>query len=90
MTSAGGGFGLVLGNSYLRLIALLVVLLNVVNTTGEYLVARMLDHSTSASSRWPTPRSTSRRSSASFSGDYQFWVNVVAFAAPGVRHLAPA
>ena len=31
-----------LGNRYLRLIAALVVLLNVVNTTGEYLVARLL------------------------------------------------
>jgi hypothetical protein len=28
-----------LGNRYLRLIAILVVLLNVVNTTGEYLIA---------------------------------------------------
>ena len=33
---------LVLGNRYLRLIAALIVLLNVVNTTGEYLVARLL------------------------------------------------
>ena len=41
--SAGGGFKLVLSNHYLRLIALLVVLLNIVNTTGEYLVARPAD-----------------------------------------------
>ena len=37
-----GGFALVLANPYLRLIAALIVLLNVVNTTGEYLVARLL------------------------------------------------
>src|SRR3954462_9626945 len=39
---AGGGFRLVLANPYLRLIAVLVVLLNVVNTTGDYLVAKLL------------------------------------------------
>jgi AAA family ATP:ADP antiporter len=40
--SAAGGFRLVLENPYLRLIAALVVLLNVVNTTGEYVSARLL------------------------------------------------
>jgi AAA family ATP:ADP antiporter len=54
--SARGGFGLVLSNGYLRLIALLIVLLNVVNTTGEYIVG--------ASWRWPIRRSTRRRTSA--------------------------
>src|SRR5262245_26154860 len=39
---SGGGFSLVLGSRYLRLIAALVMLLNVVNTTGEYLVAKLL------------------------------------------------
>ena len=34
------GFGLLLANRYLTLIALLVLLLNVVNTTGEYLFGR--------------------------------------------------
>ena len=36
-----GGFELVLGNRYLRLIALLVVLLNLVNTTGEYVLVHV-------------------------------------------------
>ena len=36
------GSGWCCGNRYLRLIALLIVLLNVVNTTGEYLIARLL------------------------------------------------
>ena len=52
-----------LANPYLRLIAALVVLLNVVNTTGEYLVARLLTN-TSTSWRRSTRRSTSRRTSA--------------------------
>src|SRR6478672_9587743 len=37
-----GGFALVLRNPYLRLVAALVVLLNIVNTTGEYLISRLL------------------------------------------------
>lgn len=40
--SKEGGFELVLKNRYLRLIAVLVLLLNVVNTTGGYILDRML------------------------------------------------
>jgi AAA family ATP:ADP antiporter len=40
--AAGGGFELVFRSPYLRLVALLIVLLNIVNTTGEYLIARLL------------------------------------------------
>lgn len=36
----GGGFGLVWRSTYLRWIAVLVLLLNVVNTTGEFLLSR--------------------------------------------------
>lgn len=74
----GGGFGLVLGNPYLRLVAALVVLLNVVNTTGEYLVARFLsDHV--AALALADPGFDQQAYIGSFSGDYQFWVNVTAF-----------
>ena len=72
-----GGFGLVLGNKYLRLIALLVVLLNVVNTTGEYLVARMLTTHVGQLAL-ADPAFNKQAFIGSFSGDYQFWVNVVA------------
>ena len=37
-----GGFALVLRNRYLRMIAVLVILLNWVNTTGEYILAEMV------------------------------------------------
>ena len=37
-----GGFALVLKRPYLRLIAIVVLLLNVVNTNGEYILARMV------------------------------------------------
>jgi AAA family ATP:ADP antiporter len=37
-----GGFRLVLTNRYLRLVAVMVILLNVVNTTGEFLLGKMV------------------------------------------------
>jgi AAA family ATP:ADP antiporter len=75
--AAGGGFALVLGNRYLRLIAALVVLLNVVNTTGEYLVARLLSlHVEELAMSDAT--FNKQAFIGAFSGDYQFWVNVTA------------
>ena len=77
--ASGGGFSLVLGNRYLRLIAALVVLLNVVNTTGEYIVAKLLTlHVKDLALADPT--FNKQAFIGAFSGDYQFWVNVVAFA----------
>jgi AAA family ATP:ADP antiporter len=38
LSAAAGGFGLVFSSPYLRLLAVLIVLLNVVNTTGNYIV----------------------------------------------------
>jgi AAA family ATP:ADP antiporter len=74
----GGGFALALGNRYLRLIAALVVLLNVVNTTGEYLVAKLLTlHVRDLA--LADPAFNKQAFIGTFSGDYQFWVNVVAF-----------
>src|SRR4029079_9029439 len=71
-------FDLVIGNRYLRLIALLVVLLNVVNTTGEYLIARLLTiHVKELAMADPT--FDKQAFIGAFSGDYQFWVNVAAF-----------
>jgi hypothetical protein len=67
----------VLGNRYLRLIAALVVLLNVVNTTGEYIVARLLTAHV-ASIAAVTPGFDKQAFIGGFSGDYQFWVNVTA------------
>jgi AAA family ATP:ADP antiporter len=75
--SARGGFGLVLSSGYLRLIALLIVLLNVVNTTGEYIVARMLTSHVSALAL-ADPTFNKAAYIGAFSGDYQFWVNVTA------------
>ncbi len=71
------GFRLVLGNRYLQLIAALVVLLNVVNTTGEYMIARLLSaHVAELAASDPT--FDKQAFIGAFSGDYQFWVNVTA------------
>lgn len=76
--AGSGGFRLVLTNSYLRLVALLIVLLNVVNTTGEYLVARLLSAHV-AELAAANPGLDRQAFIGAFSGDYQFWVNVTAF-----------
>jgi len=72
-----GGFALVLRNPYLRLIAVLVVLLNIVNTTGEYIVARLLTAHV-AELAAATPGFNKQAFIGVFSGEYQFWVNVTA------------
>jgi len=74
---AGGGFRLVLANPYLRLIAVLVVLLNVVNTTGEYLVAKLLTAHVNELAQ-ATANFDKQAYIGAFTGQYQFWVNVTA------------
>jgi AAA family ATP:ADP antiporter len=76
--AAGGGFGFVFRNGYLRLVALLIVLLNVVNTTGEYLIAHLLSRrATELAAADPT--FNAQAYIGAFTGSYQFWVNVAAF-----------
>jgi AAA family ATP:ADP antiporter len=76
--AAGGGFGLVFRSPYLRLIAVFVILLNVVNTTGEYLIARLLaSHANEMAAA--DPAFNPQAYIGAFTGDYQFWVNVAAF-----------
>jgi ATP:ADP antiporter, AAA family len=72
-----GGFALVLANPYLRLVAVLVILLNVVNTTGEYVVARLLTAHVAELAQ-ANPGLDRLAYIGAFSGEYQFWVNVTA------------
>jgi AAA family ATP:ADP antiporter len=72
-----GGFALVLGNPYLRLIAVLIVLLNVVNTTGEYLIARLLSAEVQELAA-ANPLFDKQAYIGAFTGSYQFWVGVAA------------
>ena len=73
----GSGFQLVLANRYLQLIAALIVLLNIVNTTGEYLVARLLTAHVSELAQ-ANALFDKQAYIGAFSGEYQFWVNVTA------------
>jgi len=75
----GGGFSLVLKSDYLRLIAVMMILLNGVNTTGEYFVSHLAtDHAQALAAADPT--FNAQAYIGGFFGSYQFWVNVVAFA----------
>jgi AAA family ATP:ADP antiporter len=76
--SSSGGFRLVLGSHYLRMIAALIVLLNVVNTTGEYLISRLLTAHVSELAALD-PSFNRQAFIGAYVGDYQFWVNVTAF-----------
>ncbi|MCC7035258.1 MAG: translocase [Acidobacteria bacterium] len=73
--SKGGGFGLVLSNPYLRLVALLLVLLNIVNSTGEFILARLV---TAQAAELASATAGFDRGAfiGSFYGSYFFWVNV--------------
>ena len=77
LLAAGDAFQLVFANRYLRLIAALVVLLNIVNTTGEYLVARLLSAHVSELALADAAFNKQAYIGAFF-GDYQFWVNLTA------------
>ena len=71
------GFALVFASPYIRLIALLLVLLNVVNTTGEFI----LSHIVTVRAQALTAADAAFDKGAyigAFYGDYFFWVNVAA------------
>jgi AAA family ATP:ADP antiporter len=69
------GFSLVLQSPYLRLIALLLVLLNIVNTTGEYILGSLVTARAAAAAS-ATPGLDQGAFIGSFYGSYFFWVNV--------------
>jgi len=75
-----GGFELVLRSPYLRWIAILVLLLNVVNTTGEFLLGSLVERE--AEQRFGTGDDTEKQRGAfigQFYGDYFGWVNLIGF-----------
>jgi AAA family ATP:ADP antiporter len=72
-----GGIGLVLRDRYLLLIALLVVLLNWINTTGEFILADFVQRD--AAQRVAASDGTLDAGTliAAFYGNFQFWVTLV-------------
>jgi AAA family ATP:ADP antiporter len=75
-----GGFGLVMRDRYLRLIALLVVLLNWINTTGEFILADFVQRDAAARVAASGGALTASVLIAEFYGSFQFWVTVVGLA----------
>jgi len=71
----GGGFGLVFRSRYLMLIAAFLVLLNVVNTTGEYLLSESVLKN-AASLAAADPGFDVGAYIGGFYGGFFFWVNV--------------
>jgi len=75
-----GGFALVLRDPYLALIAVLLLVLSLVNTTGDYILSNaVLERAIQLA---PDPHATAQRSEIikTFYGDFFFHVNLVAFA----------
>jgi AAA family ATP:ADP antiporter len=68
-----GGFAIVLSNHYLRMIALFVVLLNWINSTGEYILSAMVVQWAQASIS-PLGRDALI---AWFYGNFSFWVTLI-------------
>jgi len=75
-----GGIGLVLRDRYLLLIALLVVLLNWINTTGEFILADLVQRDAAARVLASGGSLDKGALIAAFYGDFQFWVTVVSLA----------
>lgn len=71
----GNGFAMVLRSPYLRLIALLLVLLNVVNTIGEFILGRAVVESGQALAAASAGFDTEAYI-GTFYGTYFFWTNV--------------
>jgi AAA family ATP:ADP antiporter len=72
-----GGFTLVLASRYILLIALLMILLNLVNTNGEYILSRLVVARADAALA-ADPTFDTGAFIGSFYGNYFFWVNIIA------------
>ena len=73
----GDGFALVFANPYILLIATLLVVLNVVNTTGEYILSHLVVEKAAALAA-ADPAFDKSAYIGAFYGNYFFWVNVAA------------
>lgn len=73
-----GGFRLLAGNPYLRWVAVILLLLNLVNTTGEYILGRVVVEA--ADKAAAAGGVSSSAYIGAFYGEYFFWVNIIAVA----------
>ena len=74
---AQNGFALLLNSPYLGMICLLLLLLNLVNTTGEYILSSsVVQHADQLAAADPSFNKGAYI--GAFYGDYFFWVNILA------------
>jgi len=71
------GFTLVFASRYITLIAVLMILLNLVNTTGEYILSRLVVTQADAALA-ANPGFDTNAFIGSFYGSYFLWVNIIA------------
>ena len=72
-----GGFLLVFKERYLFLIALLILFANVVNTTGEFILAKSVaDQARQVSAAMGNDRAIQQQYIATFYANFYFWVNL--------------
>jgi AAA family ATP:ADP antiporter len=77
-SGAQSGFSLVLTDRYLRLIAAMVVLVNVVNTGGEFLLSKLVVHeAVRAAAGAVSSRAAEQAFIGRFYGEYFTWVSLV-------------
>lgn len=74
--SKEGGFRLVLGVKYLRLIAIMIVLYNLVNTTGEYILGSVVTEAAKVEAAGNAE--LAKRIVGEFYGNFFTWVNILA------------
>jgi len=73
-----GGFQLILRHRYLLLIAMMVLMTNLVNTTGEFILGKAVKvEAQAAVASSADPGLTQERYIGKFYADFFFWVNVV-------------
>src|ERR1051326_8219149 len=79
--AASGSFRLVLSDRYLLLLALLMIILNVVNTSGEFLLSRLVtDAAHAAVGSGDAARAAQEKWIGAFYADFFSWVNVISLA----------
>ncbi|HSF19354.1 MAG TPA: Npt1/Npt2 family nucleotide transporter [Vicinamibacteria bacterium] len=76
LSSAAGGFKLVFGSQYLRLLAVLIILLNVVNTAGNYIVDKSVVNAADAAVA-ADPSLNRDAFIGSFYGSYAFYFSTL-------------
>lgn len=74
--SGAGGFSLVLHDGYLLLMATMLLVLNLINTTGEYILSNAVRESALAATSDPAAQ---RELIKAFYADFFSWVNLISF-----------